>query len=546
MNLLIRLIVVGAVLLTACKKVDFDNISDGVEIDARIAAPIVRGHMSMADLFTILTENDTLLITEGDTLFLVLRSDSVFDVNALDYADLPDYVVRPYHLVQPFGDVPAGAVPGRITFQINETYDFIDNSLHNGRRIDSMWFQIADVVVNAESTIPHGGTLTVTCPSIIDLTTGEPFRTTLPLNPGMPTYSISQTEPVEEAKVYIANPGGIGDGFGKLNFVFDADLVRNDGQGLAAGDEIEVNISFQEITYGRAFGYFGQITDTISSVDTLDLGMLDNATGTFSIADPRIVYQYENSIGVPFGADLHLTGHFEDKPEAVATGDQAIIWYDEDHINPETYHGEAVYRNIDNIEQILAIPAPESVEIASFMLSNPTGDTTKYNYVYEDSKINVDMQVKVPLHFMADITLRDTMPLELGADSLDGVDVTYATLHFYMENSLPLDMKVEAILYDSVADKRLDTLIITLLTAAEVGTDGIVNMNVVRRVEEKVTVTDEMADRLFDLTSHIIVVATINTTKLDGGAQYVKILTYNGLDFKIGLDAAGTIKPNEF
>lgn len=546
MNRIIRLIAVGAILLTACKKVDFDNISDDVVIDARIAAPAVRGHMSMADLFTILSDNDTLVLAEGDTLFLVLRSDSVFDINALDYADLPDYVIRPYHLVQPFGDVPSGAIPERIQYQVNETYDFIDNSQHNGRRIDSMWFQIADVVVNVESTIPHGGTLTVTCPSIIDLSSGLPFRTSVTLDPALPSYSTSQTEPVEEAKVYIANPGRIGEGFGKLNFVFDVDLVRELGQGLAAGDEIEVNISFQQITYGRAFGYFGQITDTISHIDTLDLGMLDNATGTFSIADPRIVYQYDNSIGVPFGADLHLTGRFDDKPEVEATGSQAIIWFDEDYINPETYHGEAVYRNIDNIEQILAIPAPESVEIASYMISNPTGDTTKYNYVYENSEINVDMQVKVPLHFLADITLRDTLPNDLGADSLDGVDIAYATLHFYMENSLPLDMEVTAFLYDSVADKRLDSLLVTLLTAAEVGADGLVDMNAVNRVEETVTVSDELADRLFDQASHIIVVARLNTTKLAGDAQYVKILKYNGLDFKVGLDAAGTIKPNEF
>ena len=58
------------------------------------------------------------------------------------------------------------------------------------------------------------------------------------------------------------------------------------------------------------FGFAGNDVYSEDTVFSTGLEAIEGLSGTFSVIDPRINFNYENSFGMPVGLDLYIQGYF--------------------------------------------------------------------------------------------------------------------------------------------------------------------------------------------------------------------------------------------
>lgn len=532
-------LLVFILLVSSCveDKLDFERFSERTELNPSLAAPIVKGKLTFENIYG--DSEDSTLTFDGDTIIYFYKEDSLVTFDVSDFGDIPTQDTLTYYLESEV-DIPEFLMPD--SFYLSKPEDFTF-SFENGMRPDSILLNSALIHVGIQSTYKHTGVLRISSPSLIHAN-GEEFSEVMAISSYSGNYFKEEEFSLNDGSIRILHPHP---DTSKILINFDLFLRKTPGEGISADEFVKIDFSIAELNdYKSIFGYAGQMEEGIDTIVDLDLGDIKNLDGTFAVTNPKLNFNFTNSMGVPFALDLNLTGIFKEKESVDIAPDKININYPTNYLEPEVKGKVSFNRqNIHNIDSILVFPPPVSLDMDVSAMTNPDGETENSNFINSDSKLNVNLEIEVPLEFRADLQFRDTMDLNI--NNFEYVkEIEYIILYYNIRNEFPLGLDFEFVLYDSINQQLLDTIKLgymdqPLLSPAPVDEMGVTIKEQVKPYSGFTALSDTQADHLLNHANKIIVNGTIKTTS---GARTVKILNNYLLDFKLGLEAKAKIQVN--
>ncbi|MBN2349360.1 MAG: hypothetical protein JXJ22_11005 [Bacteroidales bacterium] len=532
----------GIILMaSACMKdqLDLENISNEIELNPSLAAPIVKGEFTIKDLFS--DNEDSVFVFEGDSIKIVFRQDSIFSFNFNDFTSIPDQGSTDINFTFPLY-IPA-LMPDSVYLDSTVVYEL---ALEDKMRLDSALISGGAIRFEVNSSFRHSGKLIISSDSI--LVNGEPFNETIQISTTSGDFHEITYFDLNPAALIFSHPQYNISG---INFKYRLVFYKNPGEGITAGDNLNINITVEDLdNFDAIFGYAGDLTYNYDTIIETDLGDISGLTGDLNITNPTIRFKYDHSFGLPLGFDLKIMGIYEDTDTVKLEPGMQYINASDDYRNPDINGSITFSRsNIPNIDDLLKFPTPIEIGFDGTILANPEGDTTVSNFVLDDSQITVGIDIEVPFEFRADIQFRDTFNLSI--DDIDAAEyIESADLHYWFTNEFPVNIGATIFLYDSISSTVLDTIRLNdigdnlLLTAAPVDSDGITIIDEVVEQTGKITLTNDEINNLVFNTNKIIVVGEFSSIDT---APYVTILNTYKIKFKFGIEARAHYEgdPNE-
>lgn len=531
---LIAVIIFLVFLISSCVKdtLDFDRMSGQVKLDPSLSAPIVNGKFNLKDL--IGDNSDSALVFNGDSVSLMLHEDSLFSFNVDDLINIPEQDTFSYYLRNDV-DIPPLSLWDSLVIDKAEKFDFaVDSNV----RIDSALFSQGNIYIHVRSTFRHAGVLYITCPSII--INGQPFDEIIQISSTDGNFQQTYTYPLQNARILIDN--SIQD-TSSIDVQFHLKLYRNPGEGISTGDEVKIDFSFLDFKqFDALFGYFGNSEFKYDTLIETNLDEISGLSGLFAITDPKINFNYDHTFGFPLGFDIRIKGLFDNGDSVILDPALQEVTASDNYLMPESSGKISFNRNtIPNIDQFLKFPPPTQVAFNGVLAANPSGNTTATNFILGNSKINVGLDVEIPLEFRANLQFRDTVKLDI--ENVDETKyVEYANLHYWFTNEFPVNIDASVILYDSINNINLDTLKLNettgqvFLQAAPVDANGITLFDQVQETTGYTGLKSDEINNLFNVANKMIIIGNFSSYDPDNVSS-VKILSSYELKFKFGVEA---------
>ncbi len=514
-------------------KLDFDKMSTQVEYNPGVHAPIVKGSLSIRNLFDEDSE-DSVLVFKGDSIYLYLNMDSVFTFNMQDFVDIPDQAPQNYQVESPPFDFIS---PTTQVFNIDESESFTF-SFENNMRIDSILTNSGYIRIEVSSNFSSVGALRVRCPSLyIDNTILDTMIVFS--RPSGDYYGIFDI-PLDNGKIGIDNSDPDSS---VIDIEFQVLIAVNAGDTIKANSYADINFSITGIdNFEGAFGYLGDFSFDHDTIIETNLDEIEGLSGTFAITNPKISLKYTHTFGLPIGFDVDIKGYFDDGDSVVLQPGQQEIIASVDYQNPQV-NGQLSFSrsNISNIDQLLVFPPPIEIGYSATAMTNPNGDTSANNFVLGNSELLIGMEVEVPLEFRADLQLRDTLKLEI--DDIDEAEyIEYANLHYLFRNEFPINIDGILILYDSINDVNIDTVSLNeqgdylFINAAPVDGNGITILDQVLETPGIMPLDQDAIIAMFNEANKVILVGSFSSYDPDNVSS-IKLLDSYKLDFRFNLEA---------
>lgn len=527
---LLWLIVSLLIIFQSCVKdeLDFDKLSDRVKFNPNLYTPLLKGSLTCNDLFENKFEDSTLLIKDG-MIYLYLNQDSMFILNTADFFNIPDQEAKHYVLNSGPIDIfyPVSAV-----YELTRAETF-DMNFNNDMRADSIYFNPGILRLSITSNFASSGRLNIRIPG---LSINEKiFDTTYYFNRATGDYQHIDDIPLEDAKIILDNsiPG-----VRRVNAIFTITQNMNAGETIEANSETSIDMSFHDLnSFEAIFGYVGDTSHYFDTISTIDFGPLTGISGTFAATNPKMSLNYTNSFGFPIGLDFKIKGYYNNNDSVILAPADEIIEYSSDFRNP-VVTDQIIYNreNISNIDELFVFPPPEGIGFTGTGNINPAGYTDN-NYVLDDSKFILGMDIEIPLEFRANLTLRDTLNIKF--DDLDDFNyLEYARLHYVIRNEFPINFDASIVLYDSITDTHIDTIQVSgggdFIKAAPVDANGVTIITQVEEVRSSTLLTKDETRNLIN-SSKAILIAKISTYE-PLTVPSVKILDNYNFDFHTYLE----------
>ena len=540
-QLLLMILMAGALLMTECQKEHFDlsKLSDEVEIQPKLVAPLFYGSLNIGDIVEYI-DSTGYAYEFDDGLIYLAYSDTVVNVMADSMVEIPNALYTESFLA-PDIDIPEfiESDPGDIVHFLKSK--FIAIQLEGDDRVDSMRVKGGEILFELMSTFRHNGYVNISSEQIID-PRGEPFFVTL-------VASDVSGEFENSARVltdyYFIETFEKGDS-NVIQIDFDLALT-NSGNPVDPGDICQIDLNFLDMGFYSVYGYIDS-RNTFTESDFLEIPFYaDNPDlAAVKFADPRINVYTTNSVGVPSVITLNsvisngLDGStvtlvfYEGHPFLVSAPNLSQIGSsvsDEFYINRET----------SNFNDLLS-NAPTSL---SYTVSGSTqqGTGDESHFALDTSRLVVETEFLLPLDFRSTvIALEDTMEFEMDDQGIDTSMVRQVNLTMSTVNELPIKLDLQVYMLDEFyqvldsvfGDKQV------ILAASEVDQEG----KLIQAGEESNTAIFP-AEKLGKLEEirYLQVQARMNTSEL--GSKDVKLYSDYSLDFKLSLYADLIINSRE-
>lgn len=541
-NLGFMVLLVMTSVITSCHKEYFqlDKLSDEMEIQPHLVAPLIHGSMSMGDIVSLFDSAD--YVGEfDDGLIYLSYSDTLVDLRV----DTMDLLLNSYYN-EDYLSPEISTDPIFIASGIGDTVHFLKSIYYSIQtegesRLDSIFFQGGEMLIEVASAFRHRGLMTISSSDIRD--------------PGGNDY-VSSIEITSTAGDFTGSVNHSLDGFSLETikqgdssvFRVDYDLaIINSGNPVNPGESCEINISMLDLGFYSIFGYVDP-AELVSDRGEQAIGIFSDfpALSHLKLADPRINIRTESSLGVPFELTLD---------SVIATADDmstlALEFYEGHPFKipaPSlTQMGETVggEYNIDNqtsnFHELLNI-APNSLSYRVTGGVDP--DIPDQNhFLLDTSRFMVEAEFLLPLDLRyTQYALEDTLEFEFGEEGIDTSMVKDVQLKVSTVNELPIELDLQLYLLDefhTVIDSVFEQDGV-FLPASEVDADGLL-----QSASEQNSIADfhtEKLERLDDV-HYILVVARLVTSEL--GQQYVKFYSDYSLEFEISMHASFRINTQE-
>ena len=303
-------------------------------------------------------------------------------------------------------------------------------------------------------------------------------------------------------------------------------LGSNTYESFSENDQIQIDISIEDLEFSYVEGYFGQIEQEIEQDEMdFDVSVLEEIAPNLYLETPNLRFTVDNTIGVPFLIDLDLSGINDDEsiplngPNIQAQGLMSTIT-DFNNSNSQ-------------LSDMISI-SPSQILYSGSVLSNPSGNMGVLNSITNGSDIKIGFELDLPLHLrLEDVMRTDTLDLDFGGENdytteADYVDSVILKLH--TENEFPLDIDLMILFTDSVSGLILDSLDVEMLDAAEVDEDGrTISANI---YDSNIILNSGQIDALFNSNRALL---DIKMNSYDNENTAVKL--YTDYQFKIAVGA---------
>ena len=310
-------------------------------------------------------------------------------------------------------------------------------------------------------------------------------------------------------------------------------------------DSVSYNstLSFQDINIDYIEGYLGQHSREIE-LDTFDLDELEDVVkvlnkidGVFTLTNPILYLYYKNTMGLPLTMDVFLTGYFEgDGSQNLDVAPQVLDIPDNRYSPPVEGMTEINRNNSPGLTDFLTFPPPDYYTYQGQVLSNIDGYTGHLDFLCNDSRVQLDVEVHMPLELKAErLTVIDTFNFSIG-NKEDADIIDYLELYYSFKNAFPFDLNMEAILFDSITGIHYDTIVFNSIIAAPTDANGVVLEEYVSRSTGSTFYSGEEITDIINNVNKLILKGRLNTWTQNGVYNPVKILSWYYIDFAFGVD----------
>lgn len=531
----------GALLLTNCRKEYFelDKLSDEIEIQPELIAPLVYGSLNMDDILEYVDsfgyahefEDGLIYLAYSDTIINAM-ADTLVDIpnSFFDQIYLEPEVNKPEFIGSDIGDV--------VHFLKTDLFAF---ELDGDDRVDSMRIKGGEILIEIKSSFKHTGFVNISSQQIQD-PQGNTFFATIVISDLSGAF-------VDSLKInsdyYYLETFEKGDS-NVIQIDYDLALV-NSGAPVSPGEVCEINNYFLDMGFYNIYGYIDS-RNTLDESGSIDIPFYaDNPDlAAVKFADPRINVFTTNSVGVPFeirmqnviatgldGSSETLT-FYEGHPFMVPAPDLSLIGSSVS----EAFH---INRETSNFNELLAIaPTSLSYEVLG---STQQAAGVESHFVLDTSRLMVETEFLLPLDFRSSVVaLEDVLEFEVGEEGLDTSMVRQANVTVNTVNELPIQLELQVYMLDEY-NQVMDSVFEgeqAILTASLVDDHG----KLLQASEESSTAAfpSKKLGKLGEIR-YLQVIARMNTS--EQGSKDVKIYSDYSLDFKISLYADLIINSRE-
>jgi len=517
----------------------FDKLNTEVELEGGFFSPLAYGSLTISDLMKDI-DSSANLSTYPDGLLYFSYLDSLLSYNSEDILQVPDQDFFQFFIDSDF-DFP----PGWTTATQDSTNNF-PFSFNNEEKLDSIYLDAGTMVFNISSDFQHTGIIVITCPSIrLD---GVPFSETIIIDDPSGTFSTDQEFQLDGYVMELKDSIGCDSLFLPVDFHVE---LYNQGNPVNAGDQIEIVATIINLDFEAVFGYIGEY-ELLNTNNTLHIGIFDKDLfdGDIEFENPQINLNVKNSFGVLVEATINKFTGFN------AGGDSLPITLDAT-INPYRFDFPTLAEYGQSKESIWSINGtnssvsdfisflPSSINYNISAISNPDSTDSPYNFVSDSSKIDIGVEIILPLWFKTNsLALVDTMPMDLSNIGEKSEMIKQVNIILEISNGLPLDIDFQLYLTDSL-NNYVDTLFSPakqpIILGGQLDADFIV-----QSPGMKTTLVQFTGDDIdnFKIVRNAIFRAGLRTSEYDSDVS-VKILDYYKVDFKMSVDIDYKINPND-
>ena len=540
LNRLMIYLLAGSLSMVSCQReyLQLDKLSDEIELETDLVAPLVKGSMSMEDLVAWL--DSTGYVDEfEDGLIYLSYEDTLVELIADTLGLIPDGLYAAYY----FG-LDIGTDPIFIGSGVGDTVHFMKSksfriAAKGDNRLDSIIFKGGRLVTEVSSTFQHTGILTISSPQILDANR-DPYSHTIMISDPSGNFSWLDSISLDG---YSLEGNQQGD---SSVFQMDYDLaVINSGNPVFPGDECDILSSFLEAGFYSLFGYIdpGEVVRDSGVLDIPIYG--DNPElASLQLADPRISIYTESSMGIPF--ELELDSVIATSEEGAT---ETLVFYSgHPFVIPaptidqlgETAYGEFHINNQTSNFQDLLNVAPSTI---SYKAEGRIGSQNPSHFLLDTSRFMAKAEVILPLDLrLADYALTDTIDFDMGENGIDTTVIKEVEIYLNTVNELPLQLGLQIYLLDEnhlVLDSLFDDGL-PLLPASEVDGEGkLLNAS---ETDQTVHLPTERLG-IFQQTKFLQIQAHLLTS--GSGIPFVKFYSDYTMDFEISFYAGFRINTRE-
>lgn len=521
----------GLVLLSSCHKEYFElkKLSDELELQPQLVAPILYGTLTMKDLVAHVDSNGYANEFDDGLIYLVY-SDTVVNVMADTMVDIPDVLNT-----EVFLDSEVNS-PEFIGSEIGDIVHFVKSKiiafeLDGDDRVDSMRVKGGEILIRIKSSFKHDGYVNISSEQIFD-SRGMPFFVTLESSDISGTFEDSSRVLTDYYYIETFEKGDSN----VIQIDFDLALT-NSGNPVSPGELCEIDLDFLDMGFYSIFGYIDS-RNTFEESASLEIPFYaDNPDlAAVKFADPRINIFTTNSVGVPSVIELDsviaigldgssdMLEFYEGYPFVVPAPDLSSIG---ESVNAEFY----INRETSNFDELLSL-APTSISY-TVMGSTQQGTGDESHFVLDTSRLVIESEFLLPLDFRSTVfAFEDTLEFEMGEEGIDTSMVLEAQVRVGTLNELPLKLDLQVYLMNEF-HMVMDSLFgeeHVILAASEVDAEG----KLVQASEETSTAffpPEKLG--ILEEVRYLQILAKVNTA--EQGSKDVKVYSEYSLDFDISL-----------
>ena len=401
------------------------------------------------------------------------------------------------------------------------------------RRLDTVRLKGGTLNYSIQNNTNIPAFINITLPKSEDLNSGDPVA----INTDIPAQStINQVFDLTDTETSL-------NGLDSLPIEYTIELGGTQNfVPYNASDRVDFNYSVDISSDDADYisGYFGRDTIQFPS-DRFETGLdlFSNFTGDFTLTNPSIRLFYQNSIGVPFAANLNLVAESEDgtRQNLNEGGSQGVLEFRHPTSPDKTLNDTLVIdKSTSDLEKFISLPPGKILfDGEGYINHNTTPD--QRNFITSQTDVQVGMEMDLPLDIKtAGLTYRDSVPFELEVEFDESL-----RLFGKFTNELPFTIDLQLICRDSTNNEELLNLQALdsegnpaeLIKAPEIGSSGRVSSP----GENLVYFMIEGSElEKFNQTNQLVIIATVATP----GTEGVRFYSDYSLDFRIGIDETGT------
>jgi hypothetical protein len=517
---------------------EFNKLSTDLQINSGILLPLAFGSLSFDNIVSEF-DNTGLLSEDADGLLYLTYADSLISFVANDILEIPEQDFFEFFIQSDFTFPPLWTAD---TTNKKQNFPF---TFENNEVLDSMIVKTGDLIFDISSDFQHTGEILMTFPNIT--LNGIPLVKTVTMDDPSGNFSASIVEPIDGYTIHLNDSVGTDTLYLPVDFRV---ILNNSGNPIVATDSINVVAKISALEFESIFGYIGDYK-LLSETGEIQIGFFDSPMeGYIEFEDPIINLNIENSYGVPAAITLKDFKGYNNDGDSIdldfGAEDSLVFnyayprlsdYYNSDLVKDTTV---AIDKDNSNLPEFLA-SMPSSMKYNMSAKSNPNGNTS-YNFVLEESEINIGFEFILPLYFKADdYALTDTMEFDLfqDADMIEKI-----TLMLEVTNGLPIDIDFQIIFMDSLyntVDSLFEGTYQPVIPSASLNADDSVNEPGIKTSLIEFT-GEDIVGKLADVR-HGLIRAGLKTPDDESG-DLIPVKFYSNYTVDFNLSVSVDVKAN--